>query len=104
MGLAFDRESSDFSGVNVEWKEIFDLNSVSMPGLALSAPGQVCSGVVRSDIMIGVFAAVPLAVVPEKNIVLRLLGRPSVGSVLSSSDISQAMPVLALSASGRMGS
>ena len=104
MGVAFDRESSDFSGVNVEWKEIFDLNSVSMPGLALSAPGQVCSGVVRSDIMIEVIAGGPRALVPEKNFVLRLLGRPPVGSVLSSSDISQAMPVLALSASGRMGS
>ena len=105
MALAFDRESSDFlAGVNVEWKEIFDPKTVSMPGLVLSAPGWVGSGVFLSDLVIGVFAGGLGDVVPVKICVSRFLGSPPVGSVLSSSDFFKEMPVMALSAPRRVGS
>jgi hypothetical protein len=53
LAIAFDRESSDFlAGVNVERKDMFDLNTVCMPALALSALGRVGSGAVRFGFVI----------------------------------------------------
>ena len=105
MAIAFDRESSDFlAGVNVESKETFDLNTVCSVVLALSTPGRVGPGAVRSDIMIGVFADGPWDVVAEKVSGLRFLGGPPVVSVLSSGGVFQKMPDLALPTPGREAS
>ena len=71
--------------------------------MALSATGWVGSGISSSEILIGVFAGDPRDMVAENNSLLGFLGGPPVAIVLSSSDILQTMPVLALSVLGRMG-